>query len=62
MITTLISLIFRVDWLKIMEDVKHQCQIDETFKLREPDVSFDNRFLWIFFKKHELQMELKEVE
>ncbi len=25
MITTLISLIFRVDWLKIVEDVKQQC-------------------------------------
>ncbi len=26
------------------------------------DVSFDNRFLWIFFRKHELQMEIKEAE
>jgi hypothetical protein len=25
-------------------------------------VSFDNRFLWIFFKKHELQMEFKEAK
>jgi hypothetical protein len=26
------------------------------------DVSFDNRYLWILFRKHELQMELKEAE
>jgi hypothetical protein len=26
------------------------------------DVSFDNRFCGFFFRKHELQMELKETE
>ncbi len=36
MITTLISLIFRVDWLKIVEDVKQQCNNATFGHIQEP--------------------------